>query len=101
MSAFEYPPEKRFHRFIHLQADDFIYPADRSEAYTIIEISVFEGRSESARKQLIRELFEQLADIAGLHPQDVEITIFETPRTNWGIRGKPADELNLNYQVNV
>ncbi|MBP6190480.1 MAG: tautomerase family protein, partial [Acinetobacter sp.] len=33
--------------------------------------------------------------------QDVEITIFETPKSNWGIRGKNADELNLNYKVNI
>ncbi|APF21976.1 putative transglutaminase-like protein [Clostridium butyricum] len=34
-------------------------------------------------------------------PNDVEITIFETPNYNWGIRGVPGDELGLNYKVNV
>ena len=34
-------------------------------------------------------------------PQDIEITIFETPRHNWGIRGLPGDELTLTYNVNV
>ena len=32
---------------------------------------------------------------------DVEITIFETPKENWGIRVENADELQLNYKVNV
>ncbi|MDF2712399.1 MAG: tautomerase family protein, partial [Nonomuraea muscovyensis] len=32
---------------------------------------------------------------------DVEITIIEMPRTNWGIRGVPADELSLPYNVEV
>jgi hypothetical protein len=27
--------------------------------------------------------------------------IFETPMHNWGIRGKSADELSLNYKINV
>jgi phenylpyruvate tautomerase PptA (4-oxalocrotonate tautomerase family) len=32
-------------------------------------------------------------------PQDVEITIHESPKENWGIRGKPGDELSLSYKV--
>jgi phenylpyruvate tautomerase PptA (4-oxalocrotonate tautomerase family) len=101
MSAFEYPPEKKFHRFIGLDKEDFIYPEDRSDSYTIIEFSVFEGRSEQAKKTLIRELFSNLEQLAGITPQDVEITIFETSKANWGIRGKPGDELALNYKVDV
>ncbi len=31
------PPDKRFHRFIALDAESFIYPDSRSERYTIIE----------------------------------------------------------------
>lgn len=101
VSAFDYPPEKRFHRFIMLDADDFLYPADRSQDYTIIEISVFAGRSLEAKKSLIRLLYANLAAHVQLDPQDVEITIFETPRENWGIRGMPGDELTLNYRVDV
>ncbi|MCL4860654.1 MAG: tautomerase family protein [Caldilineaceae bacterium] len=99
MAAFQLPADKRFQRFFYLEPDEFLYPADRSERYTIIEISCFEGRSVEAKKALIRELFERLAR-AGIQPQDVEITITETPKHNWGIRGAPGDELSLNYKVN-
>jgi phenylpyruvate tautomerase PptA (4-oxalocrotonate tautomerase family) len=101
MAAFLYPPEKRFHRFIPLDAADFIYPADRSDRYVIIEISIFEGRSIEAKKSLIRQLFERVQAATGIAPQDVEITIFETPRHAWGIRGLPGDEIGLNYKVEV
>jgi hypothetical protein len=37
----------------------------------------------------------------GIEPQDVEITIFETPPANWGIRGRCGDELALDYDVSV
>jgi phenylpyruvate tautomerase PptA (4-oxalocrotonate tautomerase family) len=84
-----------------LAEDDFIFPADRSAAYTIIEISMFEGRSVAAKKQLIRLLFERIAGECGIAAQDVEITITETPRHHWGIRGRPGDELGLNYTVEV
>lgn len=101
MSALAYPPEKRFHRFIQLAPEDFIYPDDRSERYVIVEISMFEGRTAAAKKQLIRELFERIAGATDITPQDIEITISETPRANWGIRGVPGDELGLNYKVDV
>lgn len=52
MRAFVYPPEKKFHRFIMLDDADFIYPADRSNRYTVIEISIFEGRSIEPKKLL-------------------------------------------------
>lgn len=101
MDALEYPPEKRFHRFIPLDPENFIYPDDRSERYMIIEISMFEGRSAEAKKRLITLLFSRLHEAVGIEPNDVEITIFETPRANWGIRGRPGDELHLNYTVEV
>ena len=31
--------------------------------------------------------------------QDLEIVILESPRGNWGIRGKVGDELQLAYRV--
>jgi hypothetical protein len=66
MSALEYPPEKKFQRFIALDEADFVCPADRGADYTIIEI-----------------------------------TITETPKVNWGIRGRNAADLTLTYRVDV
>ncbi|KJD46668.1 tautomerase family protein [Paenibacillus terrae] len=100
VDAFHYPPDKRFHRFFPMNQEDFIFAHDRSEAYTIIEISVFEGRTTEAKKHLIQLLFQRINDL-GIAPQDLEITIFETPKQNWGIRGVPGDELQLNYKVNI
>jgi len=101
MEAFAYPAEKRFHRFIALDRADFIYPPDRSDRYTIIELSIFEGRSVTAKRHLIRQLYERVPEVTGITPQDIEVTIFETPRHAWGIRGLPGDEIGLNYKVEV
>jgi 4-oxalocrotonate tautomerase family enzyme len=101
VSALAFPAEKKFQRFVAFDSDDFIFPADRSERYTVIEISMFEGRTIEAKKTLIRILFENIERDVGIRPNDVEITIFEMPKHNWGIRGRPADELALNYEVNV
>ena len=101
VEALSFPPEKRFHRFFPLEAEDFFFPADRSPRYTIIEISMFEGRSIQAKKTLIRLLFARTKAELGLEPQDLEITISETPRENWGVRGQCGDEIGLNYTVEV
>jgi phenylpyruvate tautomerase PptA (4-oxalocrotonate tautomerase family) len=101
VEALRYPPEKRFHRFIALDVGDFVFPPDRTERYTIIEISMFAGRSTDAKKALVRKLYENVARDCGIEADDLEITIFETPRENWGIRGVPGDELGLGYRVDV
>lgn len=101
MDALQYPQDKRAHRFIALDKADFYMPAGRTNDYTILEISMFEGRSIEAKKQLLRLLFERITQTFSIHVNDLEITIFETPRHNWGIRGVPGDELELNYKVEV
>lgn len=101
VEAFRYPPGKRFHRFIHLDDADFLFPADRTDRYIIVEIGVFEGRSTEAKKALIRCLYERIPAATGIAPRDIEIAISETPRHAWGIRGLPGDEIGLDYEVDV
>lgn len=101
VEALHYPPDKRAHRFFPLEKSDFYYPPDRSEQYTILEISMFEGRSMETKKHLIRLLFERVEQELSIEPRDLEITIFETPKHNWGFRGLPGDEISLNYKVEV
>ena len=101
VDALSFPKDKRAHRFFGLDPEDFYYPAERTERYTIVEISMFEGRSVEAKKGLIRLLFERAQGELGLDPADLEITITETPKHNWGFRGQPGDEIGLNYKVEV
>lgn len=101
VSTLNYPVEKKFQRFIQLLAEDFIFPADRSQQYIIVEISMFEGRSTASKKAFIQQLFVNIQQQCGIAAQDIEITIIETPRHNWGIRGQCGDELSLNYKVNI
>ena len=95
------PKEKRFQRFIILKPEDFIFPNDRINNYTIVEINMFAGRSIEAKKNLIRLLYRKIVETVDITPQDLEINIIETPRSNWGVRGVPGDELNLDYQVDI
>jgi hypothetical protein len=100
MDALQYPADKRAHRFFLLDPSDFFYPAGRTERYTIVEFSMIEGRSVETKKQLIRLMFERVQSL-GISGQDLEMTIFETPKSNWGFRGLPGDEHQLNYKIEV
>lgn len=101
MDAFKIPANKKFQRFILLDRNEFYFPEDRTENYIIIEISVFEGRSDAAKKNLIHFLFVRISHELKISTQDIEINIFETPKCNWGIRGMSGDELSLTYKVDV
>ena len=103
VEALRFPTDKRAHRFFPMERSDFYIPSGqgRTDRYTIIEISMFEGRSIEAKKQLIRLLFERIDSEVGISAQDVEVTITETPMHNWGFRGLPGDEITLTYKVDV
>jgi len=101
MESIGTPEQKKFQRFIILEPENFIFPSDRTANYTIIEISMFEGRSVETKKKLIRTLQQKITEATDIKLQDIEITLFETPKANWGIRGVMGDELNLSYQVDV
>lgn len=95
------PAEKRFQRFIGLDAADFLYPADRTYAYTIIEISMFAGRSPETIKTLLKRIMADAQTSLNIGANDIEITVTESPKHCWGIRGKTGDELALAYKVDV
>lgn len=95
------PENKRFHRFIGLEVSDFIYPSDRSDAYTIIEIMMMAGRTEATKKALIQALFQEIATQLNIAVNDLEVCILEAPPANWGFRGKTGGEINLSYKVDI
>lgn len=97
--TWQLPPDKRFHRFLLLDDGDLVAP--RSEAYLVVEIVCFAGRSREAKRALIAALYDDVAPRLGLEPDDLEAVILESPRENWGIRGMSGDELALGYRVDV
>ncbi|TAJ94364.1 MAG: tautomerase family protein [Gammaproteobacteria bacterium] len=95
------PDDKRAHRFVPLEKEDLYYPGGRTDAYTVIEINMMQGRSEATKKELIKALFRAIEKDAGIAPVDVEITINEQPAHCWGFRGMTGDEVKLSYKINV
>src|SRR5882724_10419068 len=69
VDALEYPKDKRAHRFFPLDRSEFFYPSGRTDKYTIVEFSMFEGRSVEAKKKLIRLMFERFERQLAITPQ--------------------------------
>jgi len=101
VEALVFPEDKRAHRFFPMEKENMFYPSGRSDAYTIIEITMIEGRSIESRKKLIRLLFDKIQSEVGITYQDIEICILESPAHNWGFRGMHGDEIKLNYKIEV
>ncbi|MDO9105923.1 MAG: tautomerase family protein [Methylovulum sp.] len=101
VEALQFPPDKRAHRFFPLEKEDMYYPSGRTDAYTIIEISMISGRETATKKKLIRLLFDNIQEKLGITHQDIEVCIYESPACNWGFRGMHGDEVALNYKINV
>ena len=101
MEALGLPEDKRAHRFFLMEKENFYMPGGRTDAYTIIEISMMTGRTVETRKKLIRLLFDKIRDDVGIAHQDIEICIYESAAANWGFRGFHGDEVKLNYQIEV
>jgi len=101
-SVFGMPEDKRAHRFIPMDKDDFYYPGGRTAAYTVIEINIMAGRQLETKKRLIKSLFQEVESQLGILPIDLEITIHEQPAHCWGFRGITGDEAkDLSYNVKV
>ena len=96
------PDDKRGHRLVSLERDDLFYPEGRTQAYTVIEINMMEGRAVNTKKRLIKKIFSEIEKQLSISPIDIEITIKEQPSHCWGFRGMTGDEAqDLKYKVNV
>lgn len=96
------PEDKRAHRFIPMDKEDFYYPGGRTDAYTVIEINMMEGRKIETQKKLIKALFDEIENELSISPIDIEITIKEQAPYQWGFRGMTGDEVaDLKYSINT
>ena len=95
IDALSFPNGKRVHVFFPLEVENFFYPEGSSEDYTVIEITIMEGREISARKALVYLLFTRIETELGIQPADIEISIAQAPAHDWGTRGMTGDQLKL------
>lgn len=78
----------RFQRIIEIDGTDFETPMEKTDQFTMIEITMFQGRSKEQKKALIERITEKLNAQLGIAATDVFIVIHEPPNENWGLGGR-------------
>ena len=94
------PEQDRCVRLLEFEEGAIITPPHAGPHYTVVEISLFSGRSLEAKRRLYAAMVANLASF-GLAPQDIKVILHEVPQENWGLRGLPASEIELGFKVDV
>jgi phenylpyruvate tautomerase PptA (4-oxalocrotonate tautomerase family) len=101
MEALKIPENDRQIRYVEHASEDFQVPPDKTENYTLVEITLFKGRTMEARRKLYKGIVSNLGSL-GIAPEEVLIVLIESPPENWGIRGGvPASEVELGFKIEV
>jgi phenylpyruvate tautomerase PptA (4-oxalocrotonate tautomerase family) len=101
VAAFKIPDHDYIHRVHRSTTNEMLILASSKSVKTVvIEMSIFPGRSREAKAALYREIGERLA-VFGIEPRDILVALHELPLENWGVRGLPADQIDLGFAIRV
>jgi hypothetical protein len=94
------PDTDRDIRILEYPPGSFLPPPGRGVCYSVLEISMFAGRSREAKGRLYAALQRELVAF-GFSEGDLKVVVHDLPFDNWGLRGKPADPATLTFKVDV
>ena len=101
VEALRIPDEDRTQILTEHPAEAFELPPGKGDRFTLVEVTMFAGRSLDAKRRLYRAVVTNLGRL-GVPASDVLIVLQEVPLANWGIRGgTPASEVDLGFEVGV
>jgi len=101
VEAFKIPDHDRHQQLLQLAPDCFEIPADRSEAFTLVEITAFPGRSLAAKRALYQAIARRCQEV-GVAPGAMFVVLLEPPLESWSPRdgvssadARPAFKLDV------
>ena len=99
--ALKVPEDDRQIRYFELKPEHFAVPPGKTENYTLVEITLFPGRSLEAKRNLYQSIVRRFGEL-GIAPTDILIVLHEPPLDNWGIKGgAPASEVDIGFNLKV
>jgi 4-oxalocrotonate tautomerase family enzyme len=102
VEAFKIPDYDRNQKIYEFLPGNMEIPSNKTSDYIIIEINAFQGRSMEAKRNLYKNIVDELTNRVGIKVDDVAIVLHEVPMENWGVRGgKPASEVEIGFKVKV
>ena len=78
----------RFQRIVEIDREFFETAPGKSDCFTIIELTLFPGRTKEQKRAVIEGITEKLHGVLAIPKEDVFIIINEPPLENWGLGGK-------------
>jgi phenylpyruvate tautomerase PptA (4-oxalocrotonate tautomerase family) len=101
VEALKIPDDDRTQILTEHPAEAFEIPPGKGDRFTLVEITMFAGRSLDAKRRLYRAVVTNLGRLE-IPPSDVLIVLYEVPLENWGIRGgTSASDVDLGFEVGV
>lgn len=101
--ALQAPPEDPSVRLAEYPRGQFTipYPDLHGDRYTLVEVTMFAGRSPETKRRLYGAIVQRLASL-GVPPNDVLIVLHEPPMESWAINGgTPASEADVGFKVDI
>jgi phenylpyruvate tautomerase PptA (4-oxalocrotonate tautomerase family) len=100
VEAFRIPEQDR-NQILH-EHDPEHLESSKGRAFTLIELTVFPGRSDDAKRALYAALVRNLQAAPGIPPEQVLFVLHEPPLVDWGIRGgKAASDVDVGFSLKV
>lgn len=94
------PEKDRCIRIHEYPAEAFAAPPGRGATYTVVEVSLFRGRSIDAKRRLYAKLADAFAGF-GVPLADLKVVLHESPREDWSVGGVALSDVELGFKVEV
>ena len=94
------PESDRCIRILEYPAGRFAMRPGCDPRATLVEISMFSGRSLDAKRRLyaaLARVFERF----GVPPRDLNVIVHDTPRENWSAGGVAMSDVDLGFSTDV
>ena len=102
VESFKIPDYDRMQRLYELDPSNLETVSGRTDKFTLIELTVFKGRSIEAKRRLYSTIVKNLKESLNIDGSDVLIVINEQPLENWGVRGgKAAIDIDLGFKIDL
>jgi len=102
VEAIKVPEGDRMQALRELDPEHFERSEGRSENVTLIEITMFKGRSLEAKKNLYKAIARNLEKAPGISGKDILIVLYEPPMEDWSLRdGLAASDTGAGFKIDV
>ena len=88
MNAIQIEDWDRFQRLYEIEDELFERSESKTDKFTMIEITMFQGRTKEQKARIYEEIVKELYERLEIQATDVFIVINEPPNENWGLAGK-------------